>query len=190
MTNSQNNHERTVPVASGDPGKTGDLSAAAQAVAVRAATKVAASRGGAQHVAAAAASAPAFGATSAPASLRRPTRQLPGKRLPENRLLKRKRPRKGPLLQSPRGARRAAAMSPPAKNRSVVRRAGTRPMAPSGRHLAARPPLVAALACPRKIRRKCVRAGPVWHGARRILRGVHGVPLRHRARPAKRSAPR
>lgn len=121
---------------------------------------------------------------------RRPTQQLPGKRLPEKRPLKRKRPRKDPLLQSPRGARRAAAMSPPAKNRSVVRRAGTRPMAPSGRHLAARPPLVAALARPRKIRRKCVRAGPVWHGARRILRGVHGVPLRHRARPAKRSAPR
>lgn len=68
MTNSQNNHERTAPVAGGDPGKTGDLSAAAQAVAVRAATKVAASRGGAQHVATPAASAPAFGATSAPAS--------------------------------------------------------------------------------------------------------------------------
>lgn len=51
MTNSQNNHERTAPVVGGDPGKTGDLSAAAQAVAVRAATKVAASRGGAQHVA-------------------------------------------------------------------------------------------------------------------------------------------
>lgn len=122
--------------------------------------------------------------------LRRPARRLPGKRLPENRLLKRRRPRKAPLLQSPRGARRAAAMSPPAKNRSVVRRAGTRLMAPSGRHLAARPPLVAALARPRKIRRKCVRAGPVWHGARRILCGVHGAPLRHRARPAKRSAPR
>lgn len=122
--------------------------------------------------------------------LRRPTQQLPENRLPENRLLKRKRPRKNPLLQSPRGARRAAAMSPPAKNRSVVRRAGTRLMTPSGRQLVARPLLVAARARPRKKRRERVLVRPAWHGVRRILRGVHGVPLRHRARPAKRSAPR
>lgn len=65
MTNSQNNQERTVPAAGGDPGKTGDLSAAAQAVAVRAATKVAASRGGAKRAASPAAPVQASGSTLA-----------------------------------------------------------------------------------------------------------------------------
>lgn len=119
MTNSQNNHERTAPVTGGDPGKTDDLSAAAQAVAARAATKVAASRGGAQHVAAAAASAPAFGATSALASAPASSSAVAGKSAPQKEA-----PAQGPSSSKP--TRRSARGSDVAAREKQERREARR----------------------------------------------------------------
>lgn len=173
MTNSQNNHERTAPVAGGDPGKTGDLSAAAQAVAVRAATKVAASRGGAQHVATPAASAPAFGATSAPAS----NSAVAGKAVAGKSAPQKEMPAQGPSSSKP--TRRSARGSDVAAREKQERRETRRHKA----HGSERTPSRRATASRRGSRASSQNTTEARAGATSLARGAADS-----ARGARRSA--
>ncbi len=129
--------------------------------------------------------------------LRRPTQQLPENRLPENRLLKKKAPAQESSSSKP--TRRSARGSDVAAREKQERREARRHKAHDSERTSTR----RATASRRGSRTSSQNTTEVRAGGASLARGaadsargaadsarVHGVPLRHRARPAKRSAPR